>query len=164
MIGSFAPGLIFVVVVKSAIPETLPKELFFLCSTSIHVVWGFLSLCGWHTLLETTICVSGPKWFFCTKAVQISCCSGFFGNLFVLMIKTQRLGVKKEEEVCPKRKSCTVQCSLYCHLSGNFFVTILLALVPMSSSVVLSLMHKKHMKSSLIKQSLLSYLFSLLII
>jgi len=58
--------------------------------------------------------------------------------------------------------SYEVQSSLYCHLSGSFFVTTLLALVLRSSSVVLSLRHKNPMESFPIKQSLLSCLFSLL--
>lgn len=67
--------------------------------------------------------------------------------------------------------SCEVQCSLYCHLFGNFFVTVIRPLVSLSSNVILRLRHKNlmespppsRMESSPIKQSLLSCLFSLLI-
>lgn len=93
---------------------------------------------------------------FCTRAIQLSCYSGFFGNLFMSVVKTESLG----GENGGGNVSCEVQCGLYHHLSGNFFVTILLALVSVSSSVVLSLRQKNPMESSPIKQSLLSCLFS----
>lgn len=80
---------------------------------------------------------------FCTRAVKLSCYSGFFGNLLVSVVKTQSLGGEKQGGTV----SCEVQCSLYCHLSGTVFVTILLALVHMSS-VLRSLRCENPMESS----------------